>query len=74
MIRLDIGLEIRRRGVRDYIEDKTVVVVVAASCRNASRNPVRFKALTSRKVKKRYSLHNTSSSSLTFLASFMIFT
>ena len=28
------------------IEDKTTVVVVVASCRSVSRNPVCFKALT----------------------------
>ena len=48
MIRLKIGLEIRRhRGVMSLcaIEDKTAVVIVA-SYRSVSRNPVRFKALS----------------------------
>ena len=42
MIRLEIGLEIRYRGVMSLcaIEDKTAVVVVASY----RRNPVRFKA------------------------------
>ena len=46
MIRLEIGLKIRHRGVMSLcaIEDKTAVVVVA-SYRSVSRNPVRFKAL-----------------------------
>ena len=46
MIRLEVGLEIRHRGVMSLcaIEDKTAVVVVA-SYRSVSRNPVRFKAL-----------------------------
>ena len=46
MIRLKIGLEIRHRGVLSLcaIEEKTAVVVVA-SYRSVSRNPVRFKAL-----------------------------
>ena len=46
MIRLEIGLEIRHCGVMSLcaIEDKTAVVVVA-SYRSVSRNPVRFKAL-----------------------------
>ena len=46
MIRLEIGLEIRHGGVMRVcaIEDKTAVVVVA-SYRSVSRNPVRFKAL-----------------------------
>ena len=49
MIILEIGLEIRHRGgvVTSLcaIEDKTAVVVVA-SYRSVSRNPVRFKALS----------------------------
>ena len=47
MITLRIGLKIRHRGVRRVcaIEDKTAVIVIAASYRNVSRNPVRFKAL-----------------------------
>ena len=47
MITLGIGLEIRHRGVIRVcaIEDKTAVVVFAASYRSVSRNPVRFKAL-----------------------------
>ena len=51
MIRLEIGLEIRHRGVMSLcaIEDKTVVVVVA-SYRSVSRNPVRFKALLRMKL------------------------
>ena len=46
MTRLEIGLEIRHRGVMSLcaIENKTAVVVVA-SYRSVSRNPVRFKAL-----------------------------
>ena len=46
MIRLEIGLEIRHRGVMSLctIEDKTAVVVVA-SYRSVSTNPVRLKAL-----------------------------
>ena len=46
MIRLEIGLEIRHGGVMRVctIEDKTAIVVVA-SYRSVSRNPVRFKAL-----------------------------
>ena len=46
MIRLKIGLEIRHRGVMSLcaIEDKTAVVIVA-SYRSVSRNPVRFKVL-----------------------------
>ena len=47
MIRLEqIGLEIRHGGVMRVcpIEDKTAIVVVA-SYRSISRNPVRFKAL-----------------------------
>ena len=46
MIRLDIGLEIRHRGVMSLcvIEGRTVVVVVV-SYRSVSRNPVRFEAL-----------------------------
>ena len=46
MIRLEIGVEIRHRGVMSLcaIEDKTAVVVVS-SYRSVSRNPVRFKAL-----------------------------
>ena len=46
MIRLEIGLEIRHRGVMSLcaIEDKTAIVVVA-SYRIVSRNPVGFKAL-----------------------------
>ena len=43
-----IRLEIRHHGVMSLsaIEDKTaVVVVVVASYRSVSRNPVRFKAL-----------------------------
>ena len=46
MIRLEIGLQIRHRGVMSLcgIEDKTAVVVVA-SYRSVSRNPVRLKAL-----------------------------
>ena len=46
MIRLEIGLEIRHSGVMSLcaIEDKTAVVVVA-SYRSVSRNPVPFKAL-----------------------------
>ena len=46
MIRLEIGLEIRHRGVMSLcaIEDKAVVVVVA-SYRSVSRNPVLFKVL-----------------------------
>ena len=48
MIRPEIGLKIRHRGVMSLcaIEDKTAVVVVA-SYRSVSRNPVRFKALDS---------------------------
>ena len=48
MIRLEIGLEIRHRGVMSMCTtgDKTVVVVVA-SYRSVSRNPVRFNALPS---------------------------
>ena len=47
MITLGIGLEIRHHGVIRVwtIEDKTAVVVAAASYRNVSRNPVRVKAL-----------------------------
>ena len=47
MITLEVGLEIRHRGVVRVcaIEDKTAAVVVAASCRSLSRNPVRFRAL-----------------------------
>ena len=46
MIRLTIGLEIRHDEVMRVCttEDKTAVVVVA-SYRSVSRNPVRFKAL-----------------------------
>ena len=46
MTRLEIGLDIRYRGVMSLcaIEDKTAVVVVA-SYHSVSRNPVRFKAL-----------------------------
>ena len=46
MIRLEIGFEIRHRGAMSLwaIEDKTAVVVVA-SYRSVSRNPVHFKAL-----------------------------
>ena len=46
MIRLEIGLQIRHGGVTRVcaIEDKTAVVVVA-SYRSVSSNPVRFKAL-----------------------------
>ena len=46
MIRLEIGLEIRHRGVMSLcaIENKTAVVVVTSYC-SVSRNPVRFKAL-----------------------------
>ena len=45
-IRLEIGIEIRHRGVMSLwtIEDKTAVVVVA-SYHSVSRNPVRFEAL-----------------------------
>ena len=47
MIRLEVGLEIRYDGVMRVcaIEDKPDVVV-AASYRSVSRNPVRFKALS----------------------------
>ena len=46
MIRLEIGLEIRHCGVISLCatENKTAVVVVA-SYRSVSRNPVPFKAL-----------------------------
>ena len=46
MIRLEIGLQIRHRGVMSLyaIEDRSAVVV-GASYRSVSRNPVRFKAL-----------------------------
>ena len=46
MVRLEMGLEIRHRGVMSLyaIEDKTAVVIVA-SYRSFSRNPVRFKAM-----------------------------
>ena len=46
MIRLEVGLEIRHREVMSLcaIEDKTTVVLFA-SYRSVSRNPVRFKAL-----------------------------
>ena len=55
MITLGLGLEIRHREVIRVcaIEDKTAVVVVAASYHNVSRNPVRFKAL--RKANYQYS-------------------
>ena len=48
MIRLEIGIEIRHRGVMSLCstEDKTAVVVVA-SYRSVARNPVRFRALVS---------------------------
>ena len=47
MLKLEIGLKIRHRGVMSLcaIEDKTAVVVVAWY-RSVSRNPVRFKALS----------------------------
>ena len=47
MIRLEIELEIRHRGVMSLcrIEDKSAVVVVA-SYRSVSRNSVRFKAMS----------------------------
>ena len=50
MIRLEIGLEIIHSGVMRVcaIEDNTAVVVVVASYRSVSRNPVRFKALVPR--------------------------
>ena len=46
IIRLEIGLKIIHHGVMSLceIEDKTAVVVVA-SYRSVSINPVRFKAL-----------------------------
>ena len=46
MIRFELELEMRHAGVMRVfaIEDKTAVVVVA-SYRSVSRNPVRFKAL-----------------------------
>ena len=46
MIRLEIELEIRHRGMMSLcaIEDKIAVLVVV-SYRSVSRNPVRFKAV-----------------------------
>ena len=48
MITLEIGLTIRHRGVTSLyvIEDKNAIAFVA-SYRGVSRNPVRFKALSS---------------------------
>ena len=50
-IGLEIGLEIRHGGLMNVcaIEDKTAVVVVA-SYRSVSRNPVRFKALNFKSI------------------------
>ena len=46
MMRLEIGLEIRHRGMMSLCAIKYITtVVVVASYRSVSRNPARFKAL-----------------------------